>query len=151
MAEKVGEVFYSYAGTQAEIACQTYIKIFQDMHMVDSELSAQELTRIFQKNKNRGLKMDLEAFLFSLKDVAKRKDIDVDQIITVLGLSKGPKARGTTPQKVRLHDDRSGYTGVYKQGGLTTVDAGRTKIDDLSQITNREKADVRGVQRKYVN
>jgi hypothetical protein len=34
----------------------------------------------------------------------------------------GPILRGTKAEQVRLHDDKTTYTGVYAQGGPTTVD-----------------------------
>jgi p25-alpha len=42
---------------------------------------------------------------------------------------------------VRLHDDKSTYTGVYSRGGPVNFDG----LKDLSQITNRKPADHRGV------
>ena len=44
--------------------------------------------------------------------------------------------------KVKLHDDKSQYTGVYKRGGPSMVDKPNMGLD---KICNRSKADVRGV------
>lgn len=46
--------------------------------------------------------------------------------------SKGPKFKGTKAQNVKLHDDKSSYTGVYAKGGPSNVDKGKSKITDLS-------------------
>lgn len=35
----------------------------------------------------------------------------------------GPKFSGTKAEKVRHHDDKDAYTGVYAQGGPTNVDS----------------------------
>jgi len=43
---------------------------------------------------------------------------------------------------VRLHDDTSTYTGVYAQGGPTTVD----EDTSLNNLLDRSDADVRGVK-----
>lgn len=43
---------------------------------------------------------------------------------------------------MRFHDDKSQYTGVYAQGGPSTVDANRA----LDGLLDRSDADVRGVK-----
>ena len=49
---------------------------------------------------------------------------------------------GTVAESNKFHDDKSLYTGVYKNGGPTNVDLGTS---DLKFITNRAPANVRGV------
>jgi hypothetical protein len=44
--------------------------------------------------------------------------------------------------KVKLHDDKSNYTGVYKRGGPSLVDKPNMGLD---KVCDRSKADVRGV------
>ena len=56
------------------------------------------------------------------------------------------KYEGTKAGYVKLFDDKSTYTGVYARGGPSVVDAGKTKISDISQVCDRTKADVRGVK-----
>lgn len=57
--------------------------------------------------------------------------------------SGGPVLTGTKAQATKFHDDKSLYTGVYAQGGPSTVDG---KVSDLSQLADRSGADVRGVK-----
>jgi len=45
-------------------------------------------------------------------------------------------------EAVRLHDDKSAYTGVYARGGPTNVDANPTS---LANVCDRSAANVRGV------
>ena len=149
MSELLSNTFFSYAGAQGEIAFQTYLKIFQDLHLTDCDLTPPKLRLIFQKFKGERPKIDFEGFRASLASVARQKGLDLDQIEAVLVQSKGPKVRGTTPKPTRLHDDKSTYTGTFKQGGLTIVDTGRTRIGDLSQIVDRGEVDVRGVNSKF--
>jgi len=59
----------------------------------------------------------------------------------------GPVFAGTKADKVKFHDDKSLYTGVYAQGGPTTVDAGKGAISDISQLCDRSSADVRGIKK----
>ena len=59
----------------------------------------------------------------------------------------GPIFQGTKAAKVKFHDDKSTYTGVYAKGGPTNVDKGRTVITDIQQLCDRSSADVRGVKK----
>ena len=148
--EGVQDTFKAYAGAQDEIALQTFVKIFQDLHLVDSDLTEKHLAAIFLQRKTFEKKIDFGGFKLALKDIAKKKDLDLDQIVTVVASSKGPKVKGTVPQRVRFHDDKANYTGVYREGGPAIVDTGKTKIDDLSQITDRQEANIRGLNKKFV-
>lgn len=67
----------------------------------------------------------------------------VDQICSV----GGPIFTGTKAKKVKLHDDKSTYTGVYAKGGPSTVDFGKTVINDIRHLCDRSEADVRGVKK----
>ena len=60
--------------------------------------------------------------------------------------SGGISFAGTKADKVKFHDDKSLYTGVYAKGGPSMVDAGSGKISDISQLCDRTSADVRGVK-----
>lgn len=66
----------------------------------------------------------------------------LDVMISRVMQLEGPSVKATVPAAVKLHDDRSTYTGVYKQGGPTNVDP---NLADLRNVTNRAPADVRGV------
>jgi len=44
----------------------------------------------------------------------------------------GPVFTGTKAEAVKYHDDKNLYTGVYAQGGPSTVDAGKGVISDIS-------------------
>jgi len=60
----------------------------------------------------------------------------------------GPIFTGTKTEKVKWHDDKTSYTGVYARGGPSTFDIGKTVIRDISELCNRSDADVRGVLKK---
>lgn len=53
---------------------------------------------------------------------------------------------GTKTEKVKWHDDKTTYTGVYANGGPTTVDKGSAMISDISELCDRTQANVRGVK-----
>lgn len=60
----------------------------------------------------------------------------------------GPIFTGTKTEKIKWHDDKTSYTGVYARGGPSTLDIGKTVIRDISELCNRSEADVRGVLKK---
>lgn len=60
----------------------------------------------------------------------------------------GPAFHGTVADKVKFHDDKNLYTGVYKNGGPTNVDAGKGGLSDLC---DRSAADVRGTKKWKLN
>merc|ERR1712079_459030 len=67
---------------------------------------------------------------------------DAGAVFSKVAASQGPILRGTAAENVRLHDDTSTYTGVYAQGGPTTVD----EDTSLNNLLDRSDADVRGVK-----
>ena len=75
---------------------------------------------------------------------ADKKGVDVGKVAGVIGASQGPVLTGTAAQANKFHDDKSLYTGVHAKGGPSTVDTGTS---DLSNITNRADADVRGINK----
>lgn len=75
--------------------------------------------------------------------MADKKGISIAEITEKVNGAGGPTFAGTKADAVKFHDDKSLYTGVYANGGPSTVDGG--KISDISQTCNRGAADVRGV------
>jgi len=77
--------------------------------------------------------------------MADKKGTSVDDVRTKISSHGGPVLNGTKPDAVKFHDDKSLYTGVYANGGPSSVDKG--KISDISQTCDRTAADVRGVKK----
>lgn len=57
----------------------------------------------------------------------------------------GPVYSGTKADSVKYHDDKSLYTGVYANGGPSTI-GGTGGISDISQLCDRSSANVRGTK-----
>ncbi len=70
----------------------------------------------------------------------------MEKIAKKLSDSKGPVLKGTKADYVKFHDDKTTYTGVYAKGGPESFAKGG-KVDDLSKLTNRKEADVRGINK----
>ena len=62
------------------------------------------------------------------------------RVMGLIAASVGPRSNATVPDKVRFHDDKTTYTGVYAQGGPTNIDAKIT----LSNLLDRSPSDARG-------
>lgn len=78
---------------------------------------------------------------------AEKHGLSLAEMETTILFSGGKTLTGTQAEKVRFHDDKESYTGVYAKGGPSTVDTGRVRIDDISSLCDRGAADVRGVQK----
>eukprot|EP00920_Eleutheroschizon_duboscqi_P025840 GHVT01063833.1.p1 GENE.GHVT01063833.1~~GHVT01063833.1.p1 ORF type:complete len:218 (-),score=15.09 GHVT01063833.1:670-1323(-) len=83
------------------------------------------------------------AFERSLKLIAEKKKLPLFKIVEQVQSAKGPQFVGTTADAVRFHDDKSTYTGVYANGGPSTVDTAKSRGADLT----KRPANVRGVKK----
>lgn len=73
------------------------------------------------------------------------KSSSKEDLTNVMLGAGGPVYIGTKAEKVKYHDDKSLYTGVYGKGGPTTMGSGSGGVSDISELCNRGSADVRGV------
>ncbi len=137
--------------TPKEMNGRTFVKLFKDCKLLDKKLSSTSLDIIFSKVKTKGkLKIKFEQFEKALVFAAKEKGVALEALKKKICSSKGPMFKGTKTDKVKWHDDKKSYTGVYKRGGPTNVDKGKGKIADLSDLTNRKKANVRGINKDII-
>ena len=103
---------------------------------------------IFAKVKDKGSrKITFAQFEQAVELCAAKRGLSQAEMETTIMMSGGKRLTGTQAESVKLHDDKSTYTGVYAKGGPSTVDAGRTRVDDISSLCDRGAADVRGVQK----
>ena len=68
------------------------------------------------------------------------KDHAMIKIKELICKKNGPDANATKADFVKFHDDKSTYTGVYKNGGPTNID----NVITLSNLMDRSPADSRG-------
>ena len=141
-------VFAKYTNNGSEMNGRTFVKVFKDNKLMGKKLSSTDLDILFSKIKTKGKqKITLSEFKTGVSEVAKKMKVEESALIGKLGASNKPlyNTGVTKTKKVALHDDKSKYTGVYGRGGPTTVDKGNNKVSDLSQLTNRKGANIRGV------
>lgn len=127
---------------------KTFAKMAKDTKILDKVLTATDIDLIFAKVKDKtARKITVKQFHHAIEECAKKKKTTFDDLSAKICAVGGPVFAGTKADKVKFHDDKSLYTGVYAQGGPTTVDAGKGAISDISQLCDRSSADVRGIKK----
>eukprot|EP00892_Ulva_mutabilis_P004520 jgi/Ulvmu1/243/UM001_0247.1 len=141
------EAFAGFGTRQAasEIDGAKFAKLCRECKLLGKSFTATDCDLIFSKVKAKGArKIGFTEYQAALKLVAEKKGIEYDALVAKILAAGGPASSGTQADNVKFHDDKSLYTGVYKNGGPTNVDNGTA---DLSNITDRSAADVRGVKK----
>ncbi|BDA41253.1 probable tubulin polymerization-promoting protein family member 3 at C-terminar half [Coccomyxa sp. Obi] len=112
-----------------------FVKLVRDSGLLDSRLTSTSVELTFSKVKAQGArKIDFAAFERALPLLAKEKGVAPEEVRRAIVLSGGPSRNtSVTPDFVRLHDDKTTFTGVYAKGGPSTVD----KKITLATITSR--------------
>ena len=111
---------------------KTFAKLAKDCNLLDKKFTVTDIDLIFAKVKTKGArKITPEQYVAALYEIAEKKGISFDDLSTHICCIGGPVFTGTKVAKVKWHDDKSTYTGVYANGGPTTVDKGKTVITDI--------------------
>ena len=122
-----------------------FLKLCQDGKLLDRKsLKKVDVDLVFTKfSKQR--RLDFNDFQLALVEIALKTGKNGEELVEQLlaNTRDGPSIHGTTADPIRLHDDKSTYTGVYKAGGPTTVDYEKQGMDLLCDRTKR--ATIRGV------
>merc|ERR1712228_573179 len=66
-------------------------------------------------------RINMIEFLEAMDLIAQRKSVTPDGVFRALTQSTGPLLLGTATRAVRLHDDKSTYTGVHVHGGPEAI------------------------------
>jgi len=141
--------FTDHALGAKEMEGRQFVKMAKDTKIVDKKppgLTTTDLDIIFAKVKNKGARrINFEQFRAALELCADKKHVYVEDLEAHLVASGGPVFTGVRADNVKLHDDKSTYTGVYTHGGPDTGPV--TAHHDISTLTDRTPADIRGVKR----
>ena len=122
-----------------------FAKLCKDTKLIGSGFTATDVDLIFAKVKDqKARKINFKQFQAALDQIGAKKGTSGEQVIETLVAAGGPKYSGTKAEATRLHDDKSQYTGVYAQGGPSTVDKGH----DLADLADRSEATVRGTKKQ---
>jgi len=141
------------AATTGDMQQREWVKMCTDVGLVggDTGLTITDVDLIWAKVKPRAArKIALLEFELGLVEVSKQQGVPPATVFRQVSKSKGPilKARSTSLRgPERFYYDKSLYTGTAVNGGPTTVDAGHGGlINDISELCDRSKTDVRGVK-----
>jgi hypothetical protein len=142
------DVFKSFTGGKPEMESKVYAKLYKETGIIDKKFTVNDADINFSKVKSGKVKtITFDQFEKTLELAAAKKGTTKDALVQKIVAHGGATYAGTKADYVKFHDDKSTYTGVYARGGPTTVDAGRGKISDISQLCDRTGADVRGVKK----
>ena len=104
---------------------KSFAKFCKDSHLIDKALTAPDVDLIFAKIKTVKIerRITFDEFKQALELISAKKRILFSQLATYIAeYNHGPVMKATKVDQVRLHDDKSTYTGVYANGGPSTVD-----------------------------
>ena len=147
-AKSLKDVFKSFTGGKPEMESKVYAKLYKETGIIDKKFTVNDADINFSKVKSGKVKtITFDQFEKTLELAAAKKGTTKDALVQKIIAHGGATYAGTKADYVKFHDDKSTYTGVYARGGPTTVDAGRGKISDISQLCDRTGADVRGVKK----
>lgn len=142
------QVFQTFAGGAKEMDNRQFAKLAKDTKVLDKALTSTDIDLIFSKIKDKGgRKITFKQFQEGVKHMAVKKKVSEGDLGAFIASAGGPTFSGTKPEANKFHDDKNLYTGVYKNGGPSTVDEGKGKIGDISSLCDRSGADVRGVKK----
>eukprot|EP00386_Alphamonas_edax_P000748 GDKI01002338.1.p2 GENE.GDKI01002338.1~~GDKI01002338.1.p2 ORF type:complete len:149 (+),score=56.58 GDKI01002338.1:151-597(+) len=143
----ISATFQAFTNGQPEMDGRQFAKLCKDCKIIDAKFTATDADLMFAKVKAKGArKISIAELESALEFIAQKKGCSVDAVRSKVENNEGPVLQGTKADAVRFHDDKSLYTGVYANGGPSTVDAGRSCLTDLSQFADRSGANVRGVK-----
>lgn len=134
-----------------------FSKFCKDTKILSKTLFTNDADLTFQAVKTKGTRqINFEQFHEAVKRLAMKRFKDIskqeayDKLVTIiLKHAKPSTANGTRAEKVKFHDDKSTYTGVFGRTGgpPTTID--KDKIS-LSSLADRSDQNIRGVQKHVV-
>jgi len=102
---------------------KSFAKLAKDCKLIDKKLTAADVDLIFTKVKT-DRKISFHQFVDAIALMADKKKVPKEELAYFISTSNhGPILKGTKVDQVRLHDDKTTYTGVYANGGPTNVDS----------------------------
>mmetsp|Transcript_25586 Transcript_25586/g.31045 ORF Transcript_25586/g.31045 Transcript_25586/m.31045 type:complete len:243 (-) Transcript_25586:503-1231(-) len=109
-----------------EMEGKNFAKFCKDCKLLHKKkLTTTDVDIIFSKVKAKGArKISFDEFARALTLCAEKLNTSYTDLAAKVVEAGGPATNATTTDKVKLHDDKSAYTGVYSQGGPTNVDGG---------------------------
>ena len=104
-----------------EIDGRTLMKLAKQAKLINDKLKSTDVDLIFAKCKSKGKRtIDYHQFESVITEFAKKRGEDQGVIRETIIKSGAPKSNATVAEKVKFHDDKSLYTGTWKNGMFYT-------------------------------
>eukprot|EP00873_Tetraselmis_striata_P017380 jgi/Tetstr1/437644/TSEL_026311.t1 len=148
--QRVFLAFANYGKGSADLLydmdSKAFAKLAKDCSLVTKQCTPTDVDLFFTKVKEKGeRRIDFRQFNVALDLMADKKGKSRDYVINKVLEAGGPTSNATQAQFSRFHDDKSTYTGVYKNGGPTNYDGKK----DLAELMDRTPGNVRGVSEGF--
>ena len=125
---------------------KTFAKVAKDSKILSKVLTATDIDLAFAKIKDKAArKINFAQFEIGIEICASKRGETFEELVAKMISQGGPVYQGTKAEAVKYHDDKSLYTGVYANGGPSSV-GGTGGVSDISQLCDRSAADVRGTK-----
>lgn len=143
--QKSFEAFASFGSAPTkEMDNSHFSKMLKECKIIGKSFTSTDADLLFNKVKAKGArKMTFDDFKSrAIPEIAAKMKKSPEEVEAMVENSS-PEARATKADNVKFHDDKSMYTGVYKQGGPTNVDR---NAGSLAGVVDRRvsEVDVRG-------
>ena len=134
--QEVFVAFASFGGAPSqEMDNSHFAKMCKECGFIDKTFTTTDVDMIFTKVKAKGArKITFKEFQAGvIPAIAAKKKVEEGVIAEKMAAS-APQSSGTKADSVKFHDDKSQYTGVYANGGPSTVD---NTAGGLAGVTDR--------------
>jgi len=132
--EKCSVVFKTYMGSDEKFEARDLRKLCQDCCLHCRKFRPTDLDIIFASVKEKGkITINFEGFKDCIRGIAKKKQCPVKAVQAAVAEREalGMEFNATQADAVRLHDDKTLYTGIHARGGAHD--------DDVSGATLRSE------------
>eukprot|EP01053_Blabericola_migrator_P004665 Blabericola_migrator_1__4664@NODE_2467_length_2718_cov_137_907205_g1544_i0_p2_GENE_NODE_2467_length_2718_cov_137_907205_g1544_i0NODE_2467_length_2718_cov_137_907205_g1544_i0_p2_ORF_typecomplete_len209_score80_77p25alpha/PF05517_12/1_3e35TOPRIM_C/PF16898_5/0_028TOPRIM_C/PF16898_5/9_7e03TOPRIM_C/PF16898_5/1_8e03_NODE_2467_length_2718_cov_137_907205_g1544_i020442670 len=133
-----------------------FFKLAKETEIIDDKLTRAAVDIIFQKVMKKERKMNFEQFKLALDLMAKKKEINYEELVEIILSHGGPKKNNVTEVSnedwVQKQTNPELYTGMHKyrfdqEGKGRGVEGRRDELDagdPLANLLDRSSADIRG-------
>ena len=148
---KLLSVFSEYANSANCMDGKSFVKLAKDTGLLDRKLTTTEVDIVFAKVKAKfERKITFDQFMHGLELLAEKKRVEPKVVRDKVSASKGPILNGTRTLSVKLHDDKSCYTGIYARGGPKIKDKPR-EINLDGDLCDRNNSTIDGRKKPTKN
>jgi class 3 adenylate cyclase len=110
----MSQVFKAFCGARSEMDGRSFAKLCRECGFLDKQFTIGEADLLFTKvSHSCHRRIDFDQFLSALEEMARKKGVEVNSLYVAVERSVGPVLHGTKASAVRLHDDKSTYTGCW--------------------------------------